>query len=93
MGLCLGIQELNVACDGNLHQRIADLDNTFEKFDFNELDFNDVEDRIYQYQQLLKFFDVDPDKLSEKYEEVEEEINQLQNFDKEKNKKYSHLKL
>jgi DNA repair protein RecN (Recombination protein N) len=67
---------------------INDLDNTFEKFDFNEIDFNDVEDRIYQYQQLSKFFDVDPDKLSEKYEEVEEEINQLQNFDKEKNKKY-----
>jgi DNA repair protein RecN (Recombination protein N) len=67
---------------------INDLDNTFEKFDFNEIDFNDVEDRIYQYQQLSKFFDVAPDKLSEKYEEVEEEINQLQNFDKEKNKKY-----
>ena len=67
---------------------INDLDNTFEKFDFNEIDFNDVEDRIYQYQQLSKFFDVDPDKLSEKYEEVEEEINLLQNFDKEKNKKY-----
>ena len=67
---------------------INDLDNTFEKFDFNEIDFNDVEDRIYQYQQLSKFFGVDPDKLSEKYEEVEEEINLLQNFDKEKNKKY-----
>ena len=67
---------------------INDLDNTFEKFDFNEIDFNDVEDRIYQYQQLSKFFEVYPDKLSEKYEEVEEEINQLQNFDKEKNKKY-----
>ena len=67
---------------------INDLDNTFENFDFNEIDFNDVEDRIYQYQQLSKFFEVDPDKLSEKYEQVEEEINQLQNFDKEKNKKY-----
>ena len=67
---------------------INDLDNTFEKFDFDEIDFNDVEDKIYQYQQLSKFFEVEPDKLSEKYEEVEEEINQLQNFDKEKNKKY-----
>ena len=71
-----------------IKELINDLDNTFEKFDFNEIDFNDVEDRIYQYQQLSKFFDVDPDKLSEKYEEVEEQINQLQNFDKEKNKKY-----
>ena len=68
---------------------INDLDNNFEKFDFNEIDFNDVEDRICQYQQLSKFFDVDPDNLSEKYEGVLEEINQLQNFDKEKNKKYN----
>ena len=30
LGLCLGIQELNVACVGTLHQRIADLDNTFD---------------------------------------------------------------
>ena len=50
-------------------------------------------DRIYQYQQLSKFFDVDPDKLSEKYEEVEEEINQLQNFDKEKNKNIKNTKM
>ena len=71
---------------------INDLDNTFEKFDFNEIDFNDIEDRIYQYQQLSKFFDVEPDKLSEKYEEVEEEINQLNNFDKEKNKKNKKYK-
>jgi len=67
---------------------INDLENSFEKFDFNEIDFDDVEDRIYQYQQLSKFFGIEPDKLSDKYQEVEEEINQLQNFDKEKNKKY-----
>jgi putative glutamine amidotransferase len=30
LGLCLGIQELNVACGGTLHQRIADLDNKFD---------------------------------------------------------------
>ena len=30
LGLCLGIQELNVACGGTLHQRIADLDDTFD---------------------------------------------------------------
>ena len=32
-------------------------------------------------------------KLSEKYEEVEEEINQLQNFDKEKNKNIKNTKM
>ena len=30
LGLCLGIQELNVACGGTLHQRIADLDDKFD---------------------------------------------------------------
>ena len=30
LGLCLGIQELNVACGGTLHQRIFDLENRFD---------------------------------------------------------------
>ncbi|MBH67899.1 MAG: gamma-glutamyl-gamma-aminobutyrate hydrolase [Rhodospirillaceae bacterium] len=30
LGLCLGIQELNVACGGTLHQRIFDLENKFD---------------------------------------------------------------
>ena len=60
--------------------------NAFLQFD--EIDFNEIEDRIYQYQQLSKFFEIEPNQLSEKYLEVEDEIIQLQNFDKEKNKKY-----
>jgi len=67
---------------------INELENTFEKFNFDEIDFDKIEDKIYQYQHLSKFFEIEPDKLSEKYLEVEEEINQLQNFEKDKNKKY-----
>ena len=67
---------------------INEIENTFEKFEFDEIDFNEIEDRIYQYQQLSKFFEIEPNQLSEKYLEVEDEIIQLQNFDKEKNKKY-----
>ena len=67
---------------------VNEIENTFEKFDFDEIDFNEIEDRIYQYQQLSKFFEIEPNQLSEKYLEVEDEIIQLQNFDKEKNKKY-----
>ena len=67
---------------------VSEIESTFEKFDFNEIDFNEIEDRIFHYQQLSKFFDIDPNQLSEKYLEVEDEINQLQNFEKEKNKKY-----
>jgi len=67
---------------------VNEIENTFEKFEFDEIDFNEIEDRIYQYQQLSKFFEIEPNQLSEKYLEVEDEIIQLQNFDKEKNKKY-----
>jgi DNA repair protein RecN (Recombination protein N) len=67
---------------------VNEIENTFEKFEFDEIDFNEIEDRIYQYQQLSKFFEIEPNQLSEKYLEVEDEIIQLQNFDKEKDKKY-----
>ena len=67
---------------------VNEIENTFEKFEFDEIDFNEIEDRIYQYQHLSKFFEIEPNQLSEKYLEVEDEIIQLQNFDKEKNKKY-----
>ena len=70
---------------------VNEIENTFEKLEFDEIDFNEIEDRIYQYQQLSKFFEIEPNQLSEKYLEVEEEIIQLQNFDKEKNKKYQKL--
>ena len=44
LGLCLGIQELNVACGGTLHQRIFDLE---EKFDHRMR--RDVDDHKRRY--------------------------------------------
>ena len=70
---------------------VNEIENTFGKLEFDEIDFNEIEDRIYQYQQLSKFFEIEPNQLPEKYLEVEDEIIQLQNFDKEKNKKYQKL--
>ena len=70
---------------------VNEIEKTFGKLEFDEIDFNEIEDRIYQYQQLSKFFEIEPNQLSEKYLEVEDEIIQLQNFDKEKNKKYQKL--
>ena len=70
---------------------VNEIENTFGKLEFDETDFNEIEDRIYQYQQLSKFFEIEPNQLSEKYLEVEDEIIQLQNFDKEKNKKHQKL--
>jgi len=59
---------------------VNEIENTFGKLEFDEIDFNEIEDRIYQYQQLSKFFEIEPNQLSEKYLEVEDEIIQLQNF-------------
>tara|TARA_B100000212_G_scaffold95836_1_gene70389 strand:+ start:170 stop:940 length:771 start_codon:yes stop_codon:yes gene_type:complete len=44
LGLCLGIQELNVACGGSLHQRIFDLE---DKFDHRMR--RDVDDHAKRY--------------------------------------------
>ena len=40
--------------------------------------------KIYQYQQLSKFFEVEPENLFSIKEEISNEIDSLENFDKEK---------
>jgi DNA repair protein RecN (Recombination protein N) len=68
---------------------INEIDSKFENFQFNEVDFDIVDERIYQYQQLSKFFDTVPEKLHQIEEKITDEIDQLQNFDKRKDRLYS----
>ena len=63
----------------------------FEKFQFNEIDFDAIDERIYQYQQLSKFFDTTPEELHYMEEKMISEIDQLQNFDKQKDKLKGYL--
>lgn len=68
---------------------INEIETKFEKFQFNEIDFDAIDERIYQYQQLSKFFDTTPEELHYMEEKMISEIDQLQNFDKQKDKLYN----
>ena len=65
---------------------INEIESKFENFEFNEVDFNTNDERIHQYQQLSKFFDTVPEELHHIEEKIINEIDQLQNFDKQKDK-------
>ena len=65
---------------------INEIESKFENFEFNEVDFDTIDERIHQYQQLSKFFDIAPEELHHIEEKIINEIDQLQNFDKQKDK-------
>ena len=65
---------------------INEIDSKFDNFEFNEVDFDTIDERIHQYQQLSKFFDTAPEELHHIEEKIINEIDQLQNFDKQKDK-------
>ena len=65
---------------------INEIESKFENFEFNEVDFDTIDERIHQYQQLSKFFDTVPEELHRIEEKIINEIDQLQNFDKQKDK-------
>ena len=65
---------------------INEIESKFENFQFNEIDFDNIDERIYQYQQLSKFFNTAPEELHHIEEKIINEIDQLQNFDKQKDK-------
>ena len=63
---------------------INELENKFNNLDHNEIDFEAIDEKIYQYQHLSKFFDVEPEKLYSIKSKILLEINTLENFDEEK---------
>ena len=65
---------------------INEIESKFENFEFNEVDFDTIDERIHQYQQLSKFFNTIPEELHHIEEKIINEIDQLQNFDKQKDK-------
>ena len=67
-----------------LKEIINELENKFNNIDHNEIDFEAIDEKIYQYQHLSKFFDVEPEKLYSIKSKILLEINTLENFDEEK---------
>ena len=77
----------------DINELINELENKLNSVDHNEVDFDEVDEKIYQYQQLSKFFEVEPENLFSIKEDISNEIDTLENFDREKNilfKKYTN---
>ena len=68
---------------------INELENKFNSIDYDEIDFDEIDEKIYQYQQLSKFFEIEPEKLFSIKNEISNEIESLENFDKEKKKLFN----
>ena len=68
----------------DINELINDLENKFNSVDYDEINFDEIDEKIYQYQQLSKFFGVNPENLFSIKEEILIEIDSLENFDKEK---------
>jgi DNA repair protein RecN (Recombination protein N) len=67
-----------------INELLNDIDTKFEKYEFDEIDFDFIDEKIYQYQQLSKFFDVETEKLYELNDKIIDEISLLENYENEK---------
>ncbi len=61
-----------------------ELENKLNSVDYDEIDFDGIDEKIYQYQQLSNFFEIEPENLYSIKEKISNEIESLENFDKEK---------
>ncbi len=68
----------------DINEIINELENRLNLEESTEIDFDEIDDKIYQYQQLSKFFEVEPRSLFSIKEKILNEIDSLENFDREK---------
>ena len=68
----------------DINELINELDNKINSEDYVEINFDEIDEKIYQYQQLSKFFEVEPSNLFSIKDRILNEIDSLENFDKEK---------
>ena len=68
----------------DINEMINELENRFNSIDYDEINFDEIDERIYQYQQLSKFFAIDPEKLFSIKDNILSEIDSLENYDREK---------
>ena len=71
----------------DLNEFINDIESKLNDYDFDDINFDEIDAKLYEYQNLSKFFEVDPNLLHELIEKISEEISTLENFEKEKIKK------
>jgi len=68
----------------DINEIINELENKLNSIDYDEIDFDGIDEKIFQYQQLSNFFDIEPESLYSIKEKISNEIESLENFDKEK---------
>ena len=71
----------------DLNEFINDIEAKLDDYDFNDINFDEIDAKIYEYQNLAKYFEIDPNLLNELTEKILDEINILENFENEKIKK------
>ena len=74
----------------DINELINELENKFNSLDYEEINFDEIDEKIYQYQQLAKFFEVKPENLFSIKEKITNEIETLENFDREKEIKFNN---
>ena len=73
----------------DLNELIYELENKLNDVAYEEINFDEIDERIYQYQQLSKFFEVEPKNLYSIKEEILNEVDSLENFHKERENKFN----
>ena len=68
----------------DINELINELENKFDSEDYDEINFDEIDEKIYQYQQLSKFFEVEPKDLFSIKDKILDEIDSLKNFDRER---------
>ena len=74
----------------DIDELINELENKFNSEDYVEIDFDEIDEKIYQYQQLSKFFEVEPKCLFSIKDKILNEIDSLENFEREKEKLFNN---
>ncbi len=77
----------------DINELTNELENKFDSEDYDEINFDEIDEKIYQYQQLSKFFEIEPKDLFSIKDEILNEIDSLKNFDREReilSNKYSN---
>ena len=71
----------------DLNEYISDVETKLDDYEFDDINFDQLDAKIYDYQNLAKFFEIDPNLLHELIEKISDEIKILENFENEKIKK------
>ena len=55
----------------DINEIINELENKLNSIDYDEIDFDGIDEKIYQYQQLSNFFEIEPESLYSIKEKLE----------------------